>query len=554
MATPTTTIRATTITFGSCAAESEKAGVFNFASLYRAYCACRRRKRHTRNAQRYEAALLDNLVTTAQRLELRRWQPARSVFFIALKPKAREIHAADFADRVVHHSLVPLLEALFEPVFIHDVYSNRQGKGTHAAVDRLGHFMRGLSARQGHAFYLQLDVRNFFNSIHRPTLLELLRHRLALAVRQGKIAEWQAADLYWLCQRLLDSHPGREVIRRGPPEHFARVPAYKRLANTPDDRGLPIGNLTSQFFANVYLNELDQFIKHQLKCRHYLRYVDDFILLHEDPKQLQQWQQEIVVFLQQRLKLLLKPDVRLQPVTQGADFLGYVVFPNHRLVRRRVMGNLREKLNAFQATYIRSPHEEGQVTVLTLPGTARDGLYASLASYLGHLRHADCRALLERLWREFPWLAWIATYHWREHTAGRAAPHLLPRYKPMQVTSLRSQWRWFKRLYPRAVLVMQVGSDFEVYGEDALRLGALCAQTRLTRLREIERMGLPPGLGVNLAHGDRVFDGLRRHHSPWLRVEEEGFLRGGMRQRVLRQAAWSPSPGRGRVRVGVETQ
>ncbi|MCP4417005.1 MAG: hypothetical protein GY805_10305, partial [Chloroflexi bacterium] len=174
-------------------------GVFDFTQVYAAFMRCRRRKRHTSNAQRYEVYLLDNLWATVQRLKEHTWQPARSIFFIALKPKAREIHAADFADRVIHHALVPPLEALSEPIFIHDCLSNRKGKGTHKAVKRLQSFMKSTLDRYGKACYLQLDVRNFFNSVHRPLLFQLINHRLGKAVRQGKLPASQARELSWCC-------------------------------------------------------------------------------------------------------------------------------------------------------------------------------------------------------------------------------------------------------------------------------------------------------------------------------------------------------------------
>jgi len=279
-----------TNTFVSCAAESGRADAFCFHSLYRAWQACRKRKRGTRNAQRYEIHLLDRLVDTHTALEARTWLPGRSVCFVTTRPKAREIHAADFADRVVHHLLVPRLEALFEPVFIHDSYSNRVGKGTHAAVDRVQSFMRRVS-RNGtrHAWYLQLDVRNFFNTIDRPLLLDQLIQRIGKTVCAGRLDPIEAEQLGWLCGVILNRHPAENVVYRGDANVLASVPEYKRLSSAPLGKGLPIGNLTSQFFANVYLNELDQFVKHTLKCRCYVRYVDDFVLLHEDRERLLQW-------------------------------------------------------------------------------------------------------------------------------------------------------------------------------------------------------------------------------------------------------------------------
>ena len=272
MATTTPTTRATTTPCGWCAAESDNAGVFSFRSLYQAYRACRRGKRGARATQRHELWLLDHLIETREALQARRWTPARSVSFVTLRPKAREIHAAPFADRVVHHWLVSRLEPLYEPRFIHDSYANRRGKGTHAAVDRLQTFQRQVTRNgQRRAWFLQLDIRNFFYSIDRARLLALLRRRLDQARGRGERTTAETAALDWLCTVILETDPAAGSQRAGPAARFQRVPAHKRLDRAPPGRGLPIGNLTSQFFGNVYLNELDQFVKHTLRCRHYLR-------------------------------------------------------------------------------------------------------------------------------------------------------------------------------------------------------------------------------------------------------------------------------------------
>ncbi|MCI5139389.1 MAG: hypothetical protein D3922_13485, partial [Candidatus Electrothrix sp. AR1] len=164
----------------------------DFFSVYKAWLNCRRRKRATPQAQCYEAYLLDNLVETAQELASGSWQPRCPVCFIVNKPKTREIHAAHYRDRVVHHLLVPKLEKLYEPIFIHDLYSNRPGKGLHVAVKRLRHFMRSVSRTKGQSFFLQLDIKNFFNFVDRRVVFSLLQNRLRKAVRQGKITEQEA--------------------------------------------------------------------------------------------------------------------------------------------------------------------------------------------------------------------------------------------------------------------------------------------------------------------------------------------------------------------------
>jgi len=513
------------------------AGVFSLRAVYQAYLACRRRKRGARETQRYELRWLDHLIETREALVARRWSPARSVVFVTLRPKAREIHAAPFADRVVHHLLVSRLEALYEPRFIHDSYANRRGKGTHAAVDRLQQFQRQLT-RNGRrrAWFLQLDIRNFFYSIHRPRLLALLRRRLAQARSRGELTAAEAEALDGLCAVILAADPAAGCIRVGDPRRFQHVPPHKRLDHAPPETGLPIGNLTSQFFGNVYLNELDQFVKHELKCRHYLRYVDDFVLLHPDPNQLRTWREAIVEFLRQRLGLELKDVGRLAPVSQGIDFLGYIVRPGYRLVRRRVLGHLRDRLRQA-GQLLRRPLGGGVQQRLTRP--ARERLRASLASALGHCRHASAVNGWRRVWRTEPWLAEWFSPPWprrggAERRGGWPPIRLIPCWEPASVSSLRSQWRFFRRQGEELVL-MQVGNRVEAYEADADRLRAL-----RPRAQPATRPGFTAVFSLPLRALAGLRRQLRRQGIAHRFIAEEGYLRSGLKRRVLR-LIWRPA-------------
>jgi hypothetical protein len=507
----------------------------DYFALYKAWQKCRRRKRATPQAQFYEAYLLDNLIETVQALRSGHWRPRRPVCFMVDKPKAREIHAAHYSDRVVHHWLVPGLEALYEPIFIHDVYSNRKDKGTHMAVKRLQHFMRGVSrageaamvgplqdvgrlsfnptlglqftpavglkpdlramqflssafaqrirnndvvgnacspagagshedidcsvgarpcGRTGHnpggGFFLQLDIKNFFNSVDRRILFSLLQKRLRKAVQQGKVDEVTAVSYREICHIILKQDVGKEAFMAATPAELARIPAYKRLINAGQDKGLPIGNLTSQFFANVYLNELDQFVKHQLKCHSYLRYVDDSILLHRDPDQLRRWHREIEIFLMEKLGLELKQPVILQPIRQGANFLGYIVRPDYLLVRQRVVGNLWEKLISFEKQWMKGNAQQGWV--LTLLHGPREHLRSVLASYWGHFSHADHYRLARKVFTRFPWLSCLFDLR---------NDRFVPLWQPETVTGYKSQQRFFQRRFPRAEIRIQRGCQYD---------------------------------------------------------------------------------------------
>jgi hypothetical protein len=242
--------------------------LFSYENLYRHYRHCRSNKRNTINALRFEAQQELNLLALREALETRAYRPAPSVCFVTKRPKLREIFAADFRDRVVHHVLVDYLERYWERVFIHDSYACRRGKGVHAAVERLQGFIRQVTANgQRPAWYLQLDIRNYFMRIDKAILWRLLEPHIA------------DEEAHWLTQLLVFHDCTEGHIVKGPPGELERVPPHKTLLRCEPGLGLPIGNLNSQFFANVYLNGLDQYVKHRLRCRYYLRYCDDFFLV-----------------------------------------------------------------------------------------------------------------------------------------------------------------------------------------------------------------------------------------------------------------------------------
>jgi hypothetical protein len=359
-----------------------------FRALHAAYREARRGKKPSAGQADFHAHYIDRLLELEARLRAQTWHPSPPTCFIAIAPKAREIHAPAFADRVVHHWLVPQLERIYEPTFIHDSFSNRAGKGTHMAVERLRGMVRQVESGQGGGSYLQLDIRNFFNSIHRPTLYELLKIRME---RAGLSIEARKA-----VHALLNYPLSRTGVRWACTDaERAAVPPHKRLENAGPGCGIAIGNLSSQFFANVYLDRLDQFVKHSLKVPRYVRYVDDFVLVHRDAEQLERWRVAIAAFLKAELRLELKADQRLRRLGAGIDFLGYVIYPYHTVVRERVIGHAREKLAAWERQYC---------TGAVIPVEALDRRQSLWASYLGHFRHARHHRLLARLRKRFPWL------------------------------------------------------------------------------------------------------------------------------------------------------
>ncbi len=297
----------------------------SFEALVEAYFDCRRTKRNSRSALAFEADLERNLVGLFDELAAGTYRPGPSICFVVTRPKPREIWAAQFRDRIVHHLLYNHIAARFENAFIADSCACIRGRGTLYAVKRLEAKVRSVTANWAKpAFYLKADIANFFVSIDKGALAELL---------EAKVAEpwWRELALQTLMH-----DPRPDVILRATAREMALVPPHKRLMEQPASRGLPIGNLSSQFFANVFVDRLDQFAKHVLRARHYIRYVDDFVVLHEDRAWLAATLEEIAAFLPRVLGVRLNPaKTIIQPVDRGIDFVGQVVLPWRRQLRRK---------------------------------------------------------------------------------------------------------------------------------------------------------------------------------------------------------------------------
>jgi len=343
-----------------------------FEELVQAYFNCRRTKRNSASALRFELHLERNLAQLFDELLTGEYRPGRSICFVVTRPKPREVWAADFRDRIVHHLLYNRVGPGIERKFIADSCACIPGRGTLYAGKRLEKKIRSLTQNwQRPGFYLKCDLANFFVAIDK------------------RVLHWQLANLitdsWWLdlAEMILMHDPRTDYEMQGHRRLLDLVPRHKRLTEQPPHLGLPIGNLSSQFFANVYLHDLDCFVKHRLHARHYIRYVDDFVLLHRDPDTLNWWHDRIVAFLP-RIGARLNPTKTvLQPIDRGVDFVGHVIKPWRRATRRKTV-NL-----AVQRTMEAPPAE--------LRDTANS--YFGLLSQASH-SHADrarlARAILRR--------------------------------------------------------------------------------------------------------------------------------------------------------------
>jgi RNA-directed DNA polymerase len=311
----------------------------SFHELVAAYYDCRRHKRNTASALAFEVDLERNLVGLFDELAGGTYSPAPSICFVVTRPKAREVWAAAFRDRIVHHLLYNRIGDRFERAFIADTCACIRGRGTLYAAQRLEAKVRSVSRNWSRpAWYLKCDVANFFVAIDKGILAGLLEARIP--------------ETWWrgLAELVLFHDPRPDVVLRCQPERLALVPVHKRLAEQGVHQGLPIGNLSSQFFANVYLDRLDQFVKHSLRARHYVRYVDDFVLLHESREWLQATLEEVEAFLPRELRIRLNDSKTiLQPVDRGVDFVGQVLKPWHRRIRRRTFNEALQRTREADA-------------------------------------------------------------------------------------------------------------------------------------------------------------------------------------------------------------
>jgi len=310
-------------------------------------------QREKPNVMQFFLKLEDNLCQLQDELETQCYLPGSYWTFHIYDPKPRIISAAPFRDRVIHHALINIIGPLLECSFIFDSYANRMGKGTHRAIRRYHHFLRQ------YEFVLKCDIKSYFPSIDHEILKSLVRKRIS------------CTRTLWLMDTIIDGSNLQQKVY----DYFSGDTIF-----TPLDRrvGLPIGNLTSQFFANYYLNPLDHFIKENLACKAYVRYVDDFVLMAGSKYRLWEWKERIADFLQAfRLKLQPKR-CHIYPANRENPFLGQLVFPTHR---RLASGNVRKFKKRMRRWKKHPPLN----------------LHQRLASWVGHAGQAHTYSLLVSL-------------------------------------------------------------------------------------------------------------------------------------------------------------
>lgn len=330
-------------------------------NLFQAWAEFRKGKGKRKDVRVFERNLEDNLFSLYQNLRDKSYRHGGYKSFYVQDPKQRHIHKAEVKDRVIHHLLYKFLYWLFNPVFIYDSYSCRLGKGTHKGVDKLVKLLRKASKNNTRMVWaLKCDIKKFFHTVDHGILTNLLQKRV------------KDKNILRLLTEVIDSF--HSEFERG--------------------KGIPLGNLTSQIFANIYLDELDQFVKHRLKAKYYLRYTNDFLILNPDREELFKYVDILKQFLKDNLQLELHPKkIIIRKHTQGIDFLGYIIFPYYRLPRTKTKRRMIKRLKM-------------KIAELRTGRISEESFIQTTQSYLGFLSHTNSYYLAQRIKNQvWFWLA-----------------------------------------------------------------------------------------------------------------------------------------------------
>lgn len=340
--------------------------IYDFDNLYAAYLEARKGKRYRNEVLQFTAQLEENLIQLQNELIYKTYHVGRYREFYVREPKKRLIMSLRFRDRVVQWAIYRQLNPWFDRQFIYDSYGCRIGKGAHRAADRLQYWMRLVRRKKRQYYYLKLDISKYFYRVDHEVLMRILRKRI------------HDQDLLELLGRLITC------------EHAAfGLPAFTNPEDCPEearlhDKGMPIGNLTSQMFANIYLHDLDHYAKQELRLRHYIRYMDDVIILHHDKRYLHEAKNLVEAFLWEELRLNLNTKTTIRPINQGVEFVGFRIYSTHRKLKKASVKKMKARLEYVRAAFAR---EE----------IALETFNATTASYAGLLKHFSSFGLRTKL-------------------------------------------------------------------------------------------------------------------------------------------------------------
>ncbi|HID68901.1 MAG TPA: hypothetical protein EYP35_00190, partial [Desulfobacterales bacterium] len=354
--------------------------------LFEAYYRARRNKRNTWNQLKFEIDFEHHLLQLAGEIRRRRYAPKPCIAFIVNKPVKREIFAADFRDRVVHHLLHGSINHIVEGKLIHDTYSCRKGKGTLYGVKRIDKFIRSCTRNyQRDAYILKLDVTGYFRNMGHDILWQKVQK--ILSGRNSDYGGLPRELIDYLLRQVIHTHAADNCTVKCSTAEWKGLPKSKSLFYVDKGCGLPIGNLSSQLFGNIFLNDFDQFVKHRLGVRYYGRYVDDMIFIHHSKEYLR----NIICKVREELAqvgLEIHPGkIYLQHYTKGVLFLGQFIKPHRRYISRRTKDNFYRAIEEVNGLLDTEARIEDEVL---------NRIRTTMNSYLGILRHSNSHRLIIR--------------------------------------------------------------------------------------------------------------------------------------------------------------
>lgn len=355
--------------------------------LFRAYFDTRKNKRRTANALAFEADYENKLFILYKDIINRKYKIGTSICFIVDKPVKREIFAADFRDRIVHHLIFNYINPIFEKHFIRDSYSCRIGKGTSEGVRRVEHFIRSCSENYTKDCYiLKLDIQGYFMAMDRNILYEKIERGLR-AVRNPN---FNIDLILYLIYEVVFNDPTKNCHMKGKKEDWLGLPKSKSLFYSKEGKGFPIGNLTSQLFGNIYLDELDHFIREEIGVKNYGRYVDDMVFVHSDKEFLKYVILKVGEYLSVELKSKLHPKkIYLQNFKNGVYFLGLYVKPYRVYVGRKTKNSFYESIRGWNNMILEKKDKIGEENIKKF--------IAETNSYLGIMKHHNTYKLRKKM-------------------------------------------------------------------------------------------------------------------------------------------------------------
>jgi len=320
--------------------------IYTLENLYEAYRICLRGKRLKRDVLPFTFDLSRNLLEIQRELKDKSYQVGKYFSFYVYEPKKRLVQALPFRNRIIQQALCLVITPLIERSFISDTYACIKGRGTHAGSSRLQEFLRPARNKWESPYCLKCDIAAYFPSINHKILLSLFEQKI------------KCPETLWLIEKITNSNG--------------------------EQTGIPIGNLLSQLSANLYLSTLDRYIKEKLMIKYYLRYMDDFCIIHGNKVYLSWLKDEIAGVLRDNLKVKFNRRTSIFPVSQGVDFLGYRTWETHKLLRNKSKNRMRRKLRRIQRLYARDE--------IALPT-----INSIIQSWLGHCKHADTYRLRKKI-------------------------------------------------------------------------------------------------------------------------------------------------------------